>query len=144
MLLRSSLIYFLRSFLYMYYRKFPKYLETPKICCNHPKSWTRWHFFRVMHPKDAEGIANSVDPDQTAPIWICTVCQDLSVQKLRKIMVIPDFAPPFLALRSKEMNTPQPLYKTIVGGPSQFSGYLSNLCYIESKMHRLYRKRSLK
>ena len=28
--------------------------------------------FRVMHPKDAEGIANSADPDQTAPrgaVW---------------------------------------------------------------------------
>ena len=24
--------------------------------------------FHVMHPKDAEGIANSVDPDQTAPL----------------------------------------------------------------------------
>ena len=23
---------------------------------------------RVMHPNDAEGIANSVDPDQTAPL----------------------------------------------------------------------------
>ena len=34
---------------------------------NQPKSWTRWRFLRVMHPKDAEGIANSVDPDQTAP-----------------------------------------------------------------------------
>ena len=22
-----------------------------------------------MHPKDAAGIANSVDPDQTAPLW---------------------------------------------------------------------------
>ena len=22
-----------------------------------------------MHPKDAEEIANSVDPDQTAPLW---------------------------------------------------------------------------
>ena len=22
-----------------------------------------------MRPKDAEGIANSVDPDQTAPLW---------------------------------------------------------------------------
>ena len=39
-------------------------MDTPKICCNHPKSWT----LRVMHPKDAEGIANSVDPDQTAPL----------------------------------------------------------------------------
>ena len=24
--------------------------------------------YRVMHPKDADGIANSVDPDQTAPL----------------------------------------------------------------------------
>ena len=43
---------------------------------------------RVMHPKDADGIANSVDPDQTAPlIWVCTVCPDLSVRKLRNITV---------------------------------------------------------
>ena len=25
-----------------------------------------------MHPKDAEGIANSVDPDQTAPLFAQT------------------------------------------------------------------------
>ena len=42
-----------------------------------------------MQPKDAEEIANSVDPDQTASlIWVCTVCPDLSVRKLRKIMVV--------------------------------------------------------
>ena len=40
----------------------------PKIYCNHPKSWTRWRFLRIMHPKDAEGIANSVNPDQTAAL----------------------------------------------------------------------------
>ena len=42
-----------------------------------------------MHPKDAQEIANCVDPDQTAPslIWVCTVCPDLTVRKLRKIMV---------------------------------------------------------
>ena len=40
-----------------------------------------------MYPKDAEGIANCVDPDQTL-IWVCTVCPDLSVGKLRKITVI--------------------------------------------------------
>ena len=38
---------------------------------------------RVMHSKDADGIANSVDPDQTALgsslIWVCTVCPDLSL-----------------------------------------------------------------
>ena len=54
------------------------HIRTPK---------TRWHFIGVMHPKDAEGIANSVDPDHTAPrsilIWVCTVCQVLSVRKLR-------------------------------------------------------------
>ena len=27
-----------------------------------------------MHPKDAEGIANSVDPDQTAPLGLAQIC----------------------------------------------------------------------
>ena len=35
----------------------------------------------------ADGMANSVDPDQTAPksnlIWVYTVCADLSVRKLK-------------------------------------------------------------
>ena len=68
-------------------------MNTPKICCNHPKIWTRWLYHRVMHPKDAAGIANSVDPDQTRSslIWVCTVCPDLSVQKLRIITVPFDF-----------------------------------------------------
>ena len=26
-----------------------------------------WFYHRVMHPKDVNGIANSVDPHQTAP-----------------------------------------------------------------------------
>ena len=46
----------------------------------------------VTRPKDADGMANSVDPDQTAPrsslIWICTVCSDLSVSILRIFMVM--------------------------------------------------------
>ena len=37
-----------------------------KNCCNFPKIWTVWHYHRVMSPKDADGMANSVDPDQTA------------------------------------------------------------------------------
>ena len=45
-----------------------------------------------MRPKDAEGIANSVDLDQTAPlgaVWSgSAVCPDLSVWKLRVIMII--------------------------------------------------------
>ena len=49
---------------------------------------------RVYHQKDASGIANSVDPDQTAPreeqslIWVFTVCPDLSVRKHRIIRVL--------------------------------------------------------
>ena len=27
-----------------------------------------WLYPRVMSPKDADGMANSVDPDQTAPL----------------------------------------------------------------------------
>ena len=45
-------------------------------------------FPKVMRPKDAEGIANSVDPDHTARLlWVCTVCPDLSVRKLGNITV---------------------------------------------------------
>ena len=46
-----------------------------------------------MSPKDAEGMANSVDPDQTASlgavclILVYTVGPDLSVRKLKIIMV---------------------------------------------------------
>ena len=80
------------SFNWKVYRKNPKNWDTQKSCCNHPKIWTTWLFWRVMHPKDTAGIANSVDPDQTAPrsslIWVCTVCPDLSVWKLRIITVV--------------------------------------------------------
>ena len=56
----------LRYYTQKKYRKNPKNWDTWKICCNHPKIWTRWLYCRVLHPKDADGIANSVDPDQTA------------------------------------------------------------------------------
>ena len=54
---------------WLIYRKIPKISDTRNFIV---KSWTRWRFLGVMHPKDAEGIANSVDPD----------CPDLSVRKL--------------------------------------------------------------
>ena len=50
----------------------------------------------VLHCQNAskkcgDGIANSVDPDQTAPrsslFWVCTVCSDLSVPILRTFTV---------------------------------------------------------
>ena len=37
-----------------------------KNCCSYPKIGTVSLYYIVMGPKDAEGIANSVDPDQTA------------------------------------------------------------------------------
>ena len=46
----------------------PKISDTWKICCNHPKIWTKWLCRRAMLPQDADRIANSVDPDQTAPL----------------------------------------------------------------------------
>ena len=54
------------------YRKFPKYSKHPKNCGNHINIWTVWFYHRVMSPNDADGMANSVDPDQTAPpgaVW---------------------------------------------------------------------------
>ena len=54
--------------LWFNYRKFPKYSDTQKICCNHSKIWTMWLYHRVMSPNDTDGMANSVDPDQTAPV----------------------------------------------------------------------------
>ena len=50
------------------YHKFPKYSDTQKICCNHSKIWTMWLYHRVMSPNDADGMANSEDPDKTAPL----------------------------------------------------------------------------
>ena len=52
----------------LWYRKFPKYSDTQKICCNHSKIWTVWLYHRVMSTNDADRMANSVDPDQTAPL----------------------------------------------------------------------------
>ena len=44
-------------------------IRTPKkIGCNHSKIWTMWLYNRVMSPNDADGMANSEDPDQTASL----------------------------------------------------------------------------
>ena len=48
------------------YRKFPKYSDTQKVCSNHSKIWTMWLYNRLRSPNDADEMANSVDPDQTA------------------------------------------------------------------------------
>ena len=52
----------------MPYRKFPKYSDTKIICRNQPKIWIMCLYHWEIDPKDVDGIANSVDPDQTAPL----------------------------------------------------------------------------
>ena len=48
---------------------------------------TMWLYHRVMSPNDADGMANSVDPERSSLIWVCTVCLGISVRKLRIVTV---------------------------------------------------------
>ena len=48
------------------YRKVPKFLDVRKLCCNLPKIQEKRPNLRVFCQKDANEIANSEDPDQTA------------------------------------------------------------------------------
>ena len=50
------------------YSKFPKFSDARKFCCNQLKIQTKRPNLRVFHQKDVNGIANSEDPDQTAPL----------------------------------------------------------------------------
>ena len=50
------------------YCKVPKFSDARKLCCNLPKIQTKSPNLRVFCKKDANGIANSEDPDQTAPL----------------------------------------------------------------------------
>ena len=50
------------------YRKVPKFWDARKVCCNLPKIHTKRPKLRVFSQEDANGIANSEDPDQTAPL----------------------------------------------------------------------------
>ena len=48
------------------YRKNSKIWDTSSSCHNCPKNRKVLCNIALMHPKDADGMANSVDPDQTA------------------------------------------------------------------------------
>ena len=50
------------------YHKVPKFWDAKKLCCNLPKIQTKRPNLRVFCQNDAYGMANSVDPDQTAPL----------------------------------------------------------------------------
>ena len=49
-------------------QKVPKFSDARKLCCNLPKIQEKRPTLGVFHQKDADGIANSEDPDQTAPL----------------------------------------------------------------------------
>ena len=49
-------------------RKVPKFSDARKLCCNLSKIQTKRTNLRVCRQNDANGIANSEDPDQTAPL----------------------------------------------------------------------------
>ena len=46
-----------------YYRKTPKNSDIRKNCSKSPKIGRVSFYYRVMGPKDADGMANSADPD---------------------------------------------------------------------------------
>ena len=50
------------------YRNVSKFWGARKHCFNQPKIQTKRPNCRVFYQKDANGIANSEDPDQTAPL----------------------------------------------------------------------------
>ena len=68
-------------------------IRTPKIFVVITlKIWTMWLYHRVMSPNDADGMANSVDPDQTASlgaVWSGSAlfAQTCLVRKLRNVAV---------------------------------------------------------
>ena len=50
------------------YRKVPKFSDTRKLCCKKLKIQEKRPNLWVFRQKDANGMANSGDPDQTAPL----------------------------------------------------------------------------
>ena len=65
-----SLWQYFEAFLHgrTYYRKVAKFSDVKKLSCNLPKIQEKRPNLRVFRQKDANEIANSEYPDQTAPI----------------------------------------------------------------------------
>ena len=53
---------------YILYRKNSKIWDTSNNCHNYPKIGKVGCNIALMHPKEADAMANSVDPDQTASL----------------------------------------------------------------------------
>ena len=87
------------------YRKFPKYSDTQKVCCNHSKIWTMLLYHGVMNRNNADGMANSVDPDQTAPQQSITETSPYSFGNFLNYHYITIICPFNLLTRFKCYNT---------------------------------------
>ena len=61
------------------YRKIPTFSDTYLLYCKHSKIQIKRFYYGVIPPNDANGIANSEDPDQTVP----RACPRISVRKCR-------------------------------------------------------------
>ena len=73
------------------YCKNPKNLETRKNCCNYSKIWTIV-LLQSNASKRRRRNCKQCRPwsdcsSRSSLIWVCAVCPDLSVRKLRNIMV---------------------------------------------------------
>ena len=53
---------------YPNYPKVPKFRDARNRCCIHSKNQTKRFYHGLIPLDDANGIANSEDPDQTAPL----------------------------------------------------------------------------
>ena len=65
---KPLVVQILRVFYCSMYRKTPKISDIRKLSCNTPKIQIKGPNLRVFLQRDANGIANSEDPDQTAPL----------------------------------------------------------------------------
>ena len=79
------------------FHKTLKHSDTFRHSCTYPNIVTICFCHRNMCPNDADGMANSAEPYQTAPlILVYTVCSGLSVQKFRTITVGDSIQHPLL------------------------------------------------
>ena len=50
------------------YCKAPKFWDARNVCCNLPRIQTKRPNLKIFCQNGTDGIANSEDPDQTAPL----------------------------------------------------------------------------
>ena len=75
------------------FRKVPKFSDTKNFCCKLPNIQTKRPNLRLFCQNGAKGNSKQWRPSsdcslRSSLIWVCTVCPDLSVWKLRVITVV--------------------------------------------------------